>query len=223
MEITALRLLTARLDAQRAFYAGTLGLPLVAQTADSFTMRAGATRLTFAASETDARYHLAFNIPRDTLAGAKAFLAARVPLLTADGRDQFHSDDWDADMVYFADAAGNIAEYIARRTLADDAPGDATPPAVRGVSEIGFPVADVPATVAALTARLGVAPYGEPEEQFAPVGDERGLFIVVRAGRHWFPTAIGAVVSPVAVTLRGPREDTYDVPGFPYHIDATQG
>jgi len=223
MEITALRLLTAQLNAQRAFYAGTLELPLVAQDAGSFTVRAGATALTFAASDTDARYHFAFNIPRNMLSQAKAFLAAQVPLLIRDGQDQFHSDDWDADMVYFADAAGNIAEYIARRTLADDTPGDFIPAAVRGVSEIGLPVNDVPATVAALTDRLGVAPYGEQEEQFAPVGDERGLFIVVRAGRHWFPTATDAVVSPVAVTLRGVREDTYDLPGFPYHIDVTRG
>lgn len=222
MEITALRLLTAHLDAQRAFYTGTLGLPLVAQDADGFTVGAGATRLTFAASDTDAQYHFAFNIPRTLLTQAKAFLAARLPLLSEAGRDQFHSDDWDADMVYFADAAGNIAEYIARCTLVDDAPGDFTPATVRSVSEIGLPVDDVGATVAALAARLGVAPYGEQAEHFAPVGDERGLFIVVRAGRHWFPTATGAIVSPVAVTLRGAREDTYNVPGFPYAIDVTR-
>lgn len=223
MEITALRLLTAHLDAQRAFYTGTLGLPLVAQDADGFTVRAGATRLTFAASDTDAQYHFAFNIPRNMLPQAKAFLAARVPLLSKANQDQFHSDDWDADMFYFADAAGNIAEYIARRTLADDALGDFTPATVRRVSEIGLPVDNVPAAVAALPARLGVAPYGEQEGQFAPVGDERGLFIVVRAGRHWFPTETGATVSPVAVTLRGARGDTYDVPDFPYHINVIRG
>lgn len=223
MEITALRLLTAHLDAQRAFYTETLGLPLVAQAADRFTVRAGATRLTFAASDTDAQYHFAFNIPRNRLPQAKAFLAARVPLLAKSDQDQFHSDDWDADMVYFADAAGNIAEYIARQTLPDDAPDDFTPATVRDVSEIGLPVDDVPTTVAALTARLSVAPYGDQEEQFAPVGDERGLFIVVRAGRHWFPTTTDAAVSPVAVTVRGTREDTYDVPDFPYHIDVIRG
>ncbi|MGI8689709.1 MAG: VOC family protein [Thermomicrobiales bacterium] len=174
MEITALRLLTAHLDAQRAFYTGTLGLPLVAQAADRFTVRAGATRLTFAASDTDAQYPFAFNIPRNTLPQAKAFLAARVPLLSKADQDQFHSDDWNADMVYFADAAGNIAEYIARQTLPDDAPGDFTPATVRGVSEIGLPVDDIPATVAAITARLGVAPYGDQEEQFAPSGTSAG-------------------------------------------------
>lgn len=219
MEITALQLLTAQLDAQRVFYSETLGLPLVAQAADRFTVRAGATRMTFAASDTDAQYHFAFNIPRNTLTQAKAFLVARVPLLSKADQDQFHSDDWDADMVYFADAAGNIAEYIARQTLPDDASGDFTPATVCGVSEIGLPVDDVLTTVAALTARLGVAPYGDQEGQFAPVGDEHGLFIVVRAGRHWYPTTTGAVASPVAVTLRGAREDTWDVPDFPYHIN----
>lgn len=223
MEITALRLLTAHLDAQRAFYTGTLGLPLVSETINGFTVRAGTTRLTFTASDTDARYHFAFNVPNNVFTQAKAFLAARVSLLIKNGQDQFHSDDWNADMIYFADAAGNIAEYIARRTLADDAPGDFTPAAVCNVSEIGLPVDDVPTIAAVFTARLGVAPYGEQEEQFAPVGDERGLFIVVRAGRHWFPTTTGAIVSPIAVTLRGAREDTYNVPNFPYHIDVTRG
>ena len=219
MEITTLRLQTAHLDAQRAFYTEVLGLPLIAQAPDAFTSRAGATHLTFAsASGNVAPYHFAFNIPRNKLNGAKQFLAAHVPLLTEDGRDQFHSDDWNADMVYFRDPAGNIAECIARHTLANDAPGAFEPADILCVSEIGVPVNDVTDSIAALGTRLGLRPYGERSAQFAPMGDERGLLIMVQIGRHWYPNQTAAGIAPIALTMRGPRADTYEVPDLPYRL-----
>jgi len=219
VEITTLRLQTAHLDAQRAFYTEVLGLPLISQAPDAFTLRAGATHLTFAsASGNVAPYHFAFNIPRNKLNGAKQFLATRVPLLTEDGRDQFHSDDWNADMVYFRDPAGNIAECIARHTLVNDAPGAFEPADILCVSEIGVPVNDVAFSVEAFGTQLGLRPYGERSAQFAPMGDERGLLIVVQIGRHWYPNQTAAGIASIALTMRGPRADTYDVPGLPYRV-----
>jgi catechol-2,3-dioxygenase len=216
-----LHLATARLAAQRAWYTETLGLPLVAETATSFTLRAGASRLTFAAGDPDAHYHVAFNLPRIMFPQAKAFLAARVPLLVKDGQDHFPAADWKADRVYVADPAGNLVEFIARQTWPDDATGAFTPDMVRSVSEVALPVDDVPATVAALTARLGIASYGAPSEQFAALGDDRGLLIIVRVGRPYVPTGTPAVVAPLAVTLRGARNDAFALPGFPYQIAVT--
>jgi len=226
MEITELRLQTHNLDAQRAFYTAVLGLPVVSrkgtQTADTLTLQAGGTRLTFeAAPSREAPYHFAFNIPRNRLPQAKQFLAAHALLLGESGREVFHSHRWNADMVYFRDPAGNIAEFVARHTLANDAPGapdDFGGADILCVSEIGLPVDDIPARVASLVTRFGFAPYEEQSATFAPVGDAHGLFIVVPIGHHWFPTTNAATPAPVTLTMRAPRAGSYHLPGLPYHL-----
>jgi len=226
MKITELRLQAHDLDAQRTFYTGVLGLPVVSQkgtqTAGTLIMQAGSTRLSFEAAPTSAApYHFAFNIPRNRLPQAKQFLAAHALLLGESGKEVFHERRWNADMVYFRDPAGNIAEFVARHTLANDAPD--TPSTFSSadilcVSEIGLPVDDVPTRVASLVTRFGLAPYEEQSATFAPVGDAHGLFIVVQTGRHWRPTAGAATPAPVTLTMRGPRTDSYHLPGLPYHL-----
>lgn len=219
MQFDALRLQTAPLATQRAFYTETLGLPLHAEDATAFTVQAGATRLTLAASpDFTGAYHFAFNVPPGIFASARAWIAARVPLVCQDDRDHFTSADWDAEMVYFRDAAGNIVEFLARRTLPDDATGAFGPEMIRCVSEIGLPVADVPAQSAALAATLGAAPYGEQSDTFAPVGDEHGLVIVVREGRPWFPTQTAATDAPVHLTVQGGTTGEYRVPGTAFSV-----
>ena len=217
MHIDTLELLAPDLAALHAFYAATFGLP-AEQTADSLTIQVGGTRLTFAQAPAGwtERYHYAINIPENQFAAAKAWLAARVPLVTdADGTDTFFSTDWNADLCYYLDPAGNIGELIARHTLACASDAPFGPASLLTVSEIGLPTPDVPATVADLTAHLGVATYGETSDTFTPVGDEQGLFIVVRAGRIWFPdTGIPANPLPFTVTVRNAR-------GNAYHITST--
>ena len=52
MFLTSIALETLDLSHERTFYAQTLGLPLQQATADSFTVQAGTTALTFRASRT---------------------------------------------------------------------------------------------------------------------------------------------------------------------------
>ena len=206
MLIERLEVLTGDLAALRAFYGGRFGLPVVRESSELVEFQVGTTLLAFARAPEGwaGCYHFAFNIPRNQFAAARAWLAERVALATdGAGRDVFRSDDWDADILYYFDPAGNIGELIARHTLdcASDAPFGAG--SLLAVSEIGLAVPEVPAAVADLTARLGIATYGETSDTFAPVGDERGLFIVARAGRIWFPnTGIVAGPLPLAVTVR---------------------
>ena len=73
MQITELQLITRDLGALRAFYTEGLRLPLHIVAPGSFTVQAGATRLTFTADATcTATYHFAFNIPENKLPAAKA-------------------------------------------------------------------------------------------------------------------------------------------------------
>ena len=204
MHLVEVRLPARDLALVRPFYGEVLGLPLVADEPESFTVRVGVSRLTFALIENDRDpgvQHIAFTIPRNQLAAGKAWLDGRAALLTLGDDDEFASASWRAQQVYFRDPAGNILELIARQTLdnATMAPFDARQ--LLNVSEVGLPTADLPGTVAALGREFGLPVYGEASDTFTAVGDANGLLIVVRAGRHWFPTTDPAVDAPIAVTL----------------------
>ena len=58
-----------------------------------------------------------------------------------------------------------------------------TPGANAGSIDLRFASGDAAAAIAQQT---GVKAYREPSDMFAPVGDEHGLFIVVKRGRVWF-------------------------------------
>ncbi len=78
MQIAEIHLHTNRLHEQKAFYHHLFGLPLIAETAGSFTVQAGASIITFVATAAmlSSVYHVAFNIPENQLAAAKQWLAA---------------------------------------------------------------------------------------------------------------------------------------------------
>jgi catechol-2,3-dioxygenase len=191
MRIHELRLPTTDLTAQIAFYRDVLSLPIVESTSEHFAVQAGATRLIFTAEgEAAPVYHFAFNIPRNHFASAKAWIEARVPLISnVNGETTWHFDGWNADLLYFYDPAGNIVEFIARQTLVAESPTPFTSDDLQCVSEIGLAVDDVRATVAEMSARLHLPIYdGEGSDSFSALGDVHGLLIVVRKGRAWFPT-----------------------------------
>lgn len=217
MRIHELELLTADLAAQHGFYAELLGLAVAEQSADTLTLAVGATRLTFRQAPPGWHdvYHFAFTIPENRFDEAKVWLEERTALRPdTTGRDTFHFENWNADAVYFTDAAGNIGELIARHTLASATDHPFTPRDMRAVSEIGLATDDVPATVAMLCADLSLAPYGAPGDEFAAVGDAEGLLIVVRRGRLWFsepgmpaaalPTRVAIATDAGERTLAGP-------------------
>lgn len=207
MKIQELRLATAALDQQHAFYANVLGLETLEQTPTRVSFRVGASQLVFEQSDRSLAgvYHFAFNIPVNQLEAALDWTSDRVPLLaSATGQTVFHSESWNADMFYFADPAGNILEFIARHTLRDssDMPFDTR--SLLNVSEIGIAAEDVPAEVAKLTAQIGDGVYKEGDPTFTPVGDEHGLLIVVQRGRIWFPnTGKPAQHLPIRARVQG--------------------
>ena len=220
MRIAALSLRTRHLDELRAFYGDILGLPLLAGAPQSTTFGVGKTQMTFERSTAvgDPTYHFAFNIPSRTISEAKAWLSSRVPLLDLAGEDQFHSESWNADIIYFRDPAGNIGELIARHTLSDDISGPFGAEHLLCVSEIGLPTPDVPELVRGLTNAFDLAEYGDGSNTFTPVGDERGLFIVVREGRAWFPTNSAAERHAVSVVIEGASDASLNPAGLPYEI-----
>lgn len=218
MHIRDVHLQARDLAAQRSFYTAILGLPILEERTDAFAIQAGSSRLSFEATRDNSLYHIAFTIPRNKLAAAKDWLGARTPLLSREGRDVFDFASWAAHSLYFRDPGGNILEFIVRDTLANEVPGAFSPGDIICVSEIGFPVDDVPMRAAALMSALGIDHYKEHDDAFSPLGDEHGLCIVVRVGRPWFPTDTPSVVAPLACTLTGSPERAYRMPDHPYEI-----
>ena len=76
MHIQELSLRTRHVANQKAFYCTTLGLSLLTETTDSFTVQAGTTRLRFQETQQDVLYHVAFTIPRNTFHEAKSWTSS---------------------------------------------------------------------------------------------------------------------------------------------------
>lgn len=231
LPLLALRLQTLRLDDMRRFYRETLGLPLVHDTARSISFRAGHTTLTFESPDEPAAdrpvapfYHFAFNIPENRLAEALEWIKARTPIVKrGTGEETFHFEHWNAHALYFLDPAGNIVEFIARHTLANSSPKPFTTESIGEVSEIGLIVHDVLAAVSATRTALGAQPYlGRTSDEFTAVGDERGLFIIVKTGRLWFPLeneqARPAQIFKAQITTRGKPGALRPFGDLPYEI-----
>jgi catechol-2,3-dioxygenase len=215
MAILEVRLRTVPLEAQREFYAERLGLPLEDNGADAFTVRAGSSLLRFErAEEGEPTYHFAFNVPANRFAESKAWIAERAELVTHEGDDEFDFSSWNAHAVYFFDPAGNIVELISRHGLSNAA--DA--PALLEISEMGMPTSDVPALVEAIESGLGLELYDGGGDTFAALGDERGLLIVVRSGRTWFPEAGEGRPWPLELTLTAPLQADLLPPDLPYVV-----
>jgi hypothetical protein len=115
---------------------------------------------------------------------------------------------WDgARAVYFRDPEQNIVEFLARPE----------PRPELAIAEVGLPVDDVAAAVEAL-AELGIEPYRDWDETFAPLGTADGLLIVVRTGRGWFPYDVPAGPARIEVTVEGVRPGEVAVPGSGHRV-----
>jgi catechol-2,3-dioxygenase len=220
MNIDKLTLHSAQLPAQERFYGDALGLPTNHSTS-GLTVKIGPGILEFLQSEGFAgRYHFAFNIPRNGFALAEDWLKARVELIAdASGRTRFHTDEWNADNLYFYDPQGNIVELIARHELENDSSDSFSAASLLEISEIGLAAPNASKLVQWFADVLRVRTYKSFSDSFAPIGDAHGLVIAVQQNRIWFPdTGIPAEILPVQITLYSDHQQTFELPGLPYQI-----
>jgi catechol 2,3-dioxygenase-like lactoylglutathione lyase family enzyme len=113
-----------------------------------------------------------------------------------------------ARAVYFRDPEENVVELIARPKARPEL----------ALAEVGLPVDDVAEAVDALDRELGLRPYDDWDESFAPLGDDDGLLIVVRVGRGWFPVGVPSGAAPVEVTVAGARVGDVELPGSRHRV-----
>ena len=221
MNITRLELLAADLHAQRNFYANILELP-VKLVPSGLEVKAGKTDLLFtrAGANFDGAYHFAFNIPENQFHAAKAWISERSPLLRDEsGKDEFNSESWNSDSVYFKDAAGNVLEFIARHNLKNSVEGDFDSERMLNISEIGLPSENVIEFANGLCTSLSLSVFKQaPNETFTPVGDDNGLFIIPIKNRIWIPNS-GVPAKLLPVTVKGDANGKeWEVRGVPYEI-----
>ena len=221
MNITYLELLTKDLQAQTVFYSNALGLPITLS-GSKLEIKAGKTDLVFtqADADFDGAYHFAFNIPENQFRAAKAWVSSRTLLLHDEtGKDEFESESWNSNSVYFKDAVGNVLEFIARHNLKNAVQSDFDNTQILNVSEIGLPSEDVVAFANDICSRLELSVFKqEPNATFTPVGDDNGLFILPIKDRIWIPNSgVPAKLLPVKV-LGETNDKKWEVRGVPYEI-----
>ncbi len=223
MHIQELMLHTRQVAAQKAFYCSTLGLPLLAETTNAFTIQAGTTHLRFQETQQDVLYHVALTIPRNLFHEAKGWVQKRVPLLDKDGKNEIFFAHLNARSFYFCDPAGNILEYIVHYGLDHETDRAFGGTSVLHVSEIGLPVEEVPAFADLLHTQFAISAYGGSiSEEFAFLGDISGQLVVVKIGRPWLPTeTVRAAVAPVRLKISGQWEQQIQFLPYPYTITAT--
>ena len=221
MNIIRLELLTLNLQAQRDFYANILEMP-VKLTSSNLEVKAGQTELIFtqAPADFDRAYHFAFNIPENQFPAAKKWISERIPLLRDEtGKDEFNSESWNSDSVYFKDAAGNVLEFIARHNLKNAVDRDFDSKQILNVSEIGLPSENVIDLASEICKSLNLSVFKQqPNETFTPVGDDNGLLILPIKGRVWIPNS-GVPAKLLPVKVRGEANaKEWEVSGYPYEI-----
>lgn len=197
--------LTDKLHLLKRFYIDILELELLEEASQQFTIRIGWTNVTFrSAGEGEAPYyHFAINIPENKFMEAKAWAIKRVVLTHEQGDDEVFFTSWNAHSIYFDDPAGNIVELIARHNLKNGIEESFTSRNFLCISEIGVVREEVIPYVRELN-EMGLPNWKEDSEGLTPVGDEHGLFIVVKKDRPWFfSNQRAARPFPLEVTVRG--------------------
>jgi catechol 2,3-dioxygenase-like lactoylglutathione lyase family enzyme len=209
MDILEIKILTDNLDETESFYAGLLGLKTTNKDQSCISFLAGQSNLTFIKSnKLNPKYHFAFNIPRNKLDEAIKWVSARVDLLKhPDNRIIADFKSWNAKAIYFYDNNGNILEFIARFDLKNDSDKVFGGSSVQSISEIGI-VADEPLKLANQLVEENNLYFFEKDaksEKFVTLGNDHGLFIIVKTNRKWYPTEqrAGKYYTKIKIAING--------------------
>lgn len=191
MKIKHLTVYTQNLQSQLDFYAEILGLAVLEQNENHFTLQMGYSELEFHHHKNTTPYHLAFHIGANQQEEALKWLEGKLfpnRILTHEDKAIVDFPAWNAKSVYFYDADHNIIEFISREHLFRQQ--DFAEQKICGIAEIGLATNDVEENYRFLNRYFNLETYfGKPQEPFCALGDENGLFITVdKNTKTWLPT-----------------------------------
>lgn len=197
----AVTLHTNLLNKLKVFYQNILEMPVIDEGVDSFTLQIGRSSLTFKESRLPAAYHFAINIPGNHMAEAKKWLQTRVELSQEDGNDEMYYKSFDADAIYFDDPAGNVVEFIGRRTKYSE--GDFMINSLLDISEMSITTPYVP-EVAEKLQEVGVTSRNnktiEPDS-LNFLGKDDAYIILVPPNRRWYFSEKVSETYPLEIEL----------------------
>ncbi|HSI66235.1 MAG TPA: serine hydrolase [Planococcus sp. (in: firmicutes)] len=201
-------LYTNQLEDMKGFYEYQLGFRIVEEDDSSFTLSIGESQLVFRESERAAVYHYALNIPGNQFTLAKSWASERMTLNRQEGMDEVFYANFDADAFYFQDPAGNVVEFIARRSV--DRMGNFTVDSLLNISEVSI-----------------TTPYVEEvgeqiEDMDIPVRGNKGIdpkslnflgsghayIILVAPKRTWYFSKQKSETHPLSIELTDGRQIT---------------
>ena len=232
--ILHLDLVTATsLNELKKFYTSLIGLPLISEQTDRFTVRAGETTIRFIktnAKEAAPFYHFAFNIPENKILKAREWQLKRTALSATPSqlidenypKDIRHFQHWNAHSVFFWDPAGNLVEYIARHDLKNKTDGEFSSRDLLCASEIAFIVNDTETIADEIKSSFNLNQYRGGDENFRAIGDENGLLLVIRKGRVWEShTNISRTPDTIktAVTIKADKTGKWVAKNYPFEIN----
>jgi catechol 2,3-dioxygenase-like lactoylglutathione lyase family enzyme len=204
MRIQKLKLYTNKLEAEKEFYATTLGFRVIESSPNKFTLKIGWSELTFEKSENAHTYHYCFLIPANKLFQALQWMEKRVDIITLEnGRKIQRFESWNANAFYFYDASGNIAEFIVRHDLKNDNQSEFNIADVLCVNEIGMPTNDIAKLNNQLTHNFGTEFWKGDLYGFGTNGSQEGLFLLPNYTQKnvWFPTSVPIKPEPFNATI----------------------
>ncbi len=225
MQIKELILQTDMPAELKEFYSQTIGINIISESENSFTLQTPETEISIIYSSDFKKpfYHFAFNIPENKFSEAKEWAKQRVGLIELDGEDEFDFKSWNAHAIYFYDPAGNIVELIARHNLKNASTKIFTGESLLSISEIGCPVYDVRNFYELLRENFDIPKFSGDMKTFTAAGDDEGLFIIVPDGRKWFPDCQNAGVFPMTVKIISNEAKEVKLSEIPYKIISSAG
>lgn len=224
MRIIEIVLQTNRLDEMKSFYGELLEFPVEKESAESFAVKAGDSKITFQepSCDLDAFYHFAFMIPSNKLEEAKQWLQNKgIVLYSIDNQDQFFFSDWNATASYFYDPDGNLVEFIAHHSLNNPSEAPFRQNSILQISEIGLPVHNFTEDSKRICEASSQEIWKQQGEQFAAIGDVEGLFIVIDTNRPWFPDSRMPGVFPTQVKIQDELGKRLEINDLPYQLYRT--
>ncbi|WP_409300234.1 VOC family protein [Peribacillus sp. SCS-155] len=206
MKIFSIKISASNLERMKEFYTDDLECVLMDESPDSFTCQARNTTITFERSTENALYHLCFRTDSHNFDHFYKKLEDQDNLIpNKNGQTLMF---WEGKQCYFYDPDGNILEIIERNVPVEKGLYD--------VSEVGMPTEDIRSLQNELPFLYDR--YKGDDEIFTFFGDERGVFVVVKVGRNWYPTQKPAVISPLTLSVSGKEDRTYKHTELPYVI-----
>lgn len=211
MKLLKIDLETANLQKMKHFYNHILEMPIIRENESFFIVKAGQTLLTFQQTENVPFYHFAMRTNT-------AFFDYMFKKLSENGIELLPDEEgqtslyWHGKQVYFKDPDGNILEILERDQIVKTEKNGWF-----DICEIGLPSPNVEQLSNFLAPNIPTDNYAY-NKAFRFYGNDNGVFVLVKADRHWYPTNNGATIHPITVEVEGEFDRVLQHPTLPYTV-----